>query len=123
MQNGEAVRAVCYHLTLQIGIHPQDLHPNPSCPTVTTDITLRSPVFEESPQAKCHQLEDCLQHKDGGEQVVAVLEGGLQGLPAEKEGKELRKKQHQAHNLGGEALLSAGNSLGSGEAAPRLLPT
>lgn len=99
MLNWEAVRALCYHVMLQIRVYPQNLHPKPSCPAAMVDITLCSPVFEESPQTKCHQLEDCLQHKDSGEQVVAVLKGGLQGLPAEREGKELRQKQHQEHNL------------------------
>lgn len=92
---------LCYHLTLQIGIHTQNLHPKPSCPTATVDITLCSPVFEESPQTKRHQLENSLQHKDSGEQVVAIFEGRLQGLRAEREGKELRQKQQQAHNLWG----------------------
>lgn len=54
--------------------------PNPAVPQPEL-ITLCSPVFEESSQTKCHQLEDCLKHEDSGEQVVAVLEGCLQGLP------------------------------------------
>lgn len=119
MQNCEAVRALFYHLTLQIGIHPQKLCSKPSCPPAMVDITLCSPVFEESPQSKCHQLEDCLQHKDSGEQVVAVLEGGLQRLPAEKQGKELR--QHQIHNLWGDSPKCQ-EFIGSWKSCP-MLPT
>lgn len=43
-----------------------------------------SPVLEEASQTKCHQLQHSLQHKDGGEHVVAVLEGCLQRLQEQR---------------------------------------
>lgn len=42
-----------------------------------------SPVLKKPPETKGHQLEQCLEHKDDGEHVVAVLEGFIQGLERE----------------------------------------
>lgn len=38
------------------------------------------PVLEEAAKAKSHQLQRRLDHKGGGEEVVAVLQCRLQGL-------------------------------------------
>lgn len=38
------------------------------------------PVLEEAPKAECHQLQRGLDHKGGGEEVVAVLQCSLQRL-------------------------------------------
>lgn len=41
------------------------------------------PVLKEPSKTKCHQLQNCLEHKNYGEHVVAVLQGFIQGLKRE----------------------------------------
>jgi len=54
--------------------------------------TLCTTDLQESTQTKGHQLENCLQHKHSGEQVVTVFKSGLQGLPAERKGGRIEAR-------------------------------
>lgn len=78
------------------------------CPTVYNLDSSCSPVFEEASQPKGHQLQNGLQNKDGGEHVVAVLEGSLQGLWKEEKGNinsiKLPGCSVIGYNLGGTKL-------------------
>lgn len=42
-----------------------------------------SPVLKEPSETKRHQLQNCLEHKNDGEHIVAVLQGFIQGLERE----------------------------------------
>lgn len=55
------------------------------------------PVLEEASKAEGHQLQRGFNHKGGGEEVVAVLQRGLQrlGLNRDKTGDRRKKQQKQ----------------------------
>lgn len=47
-----------------------------------------TPVFKEPPEPKRHQLQHSLKDEDNGEHIVAVLEGLVQRLGAERQAVE-----------------------------------
>lgn len=63
------------------------------------------PVFEEAPEPKSHQFERGLDHKGGGEEVVAVFQRRLQRLSKkETKGEERKEKKGTAAFTVSEAL-------------------
>lgn len=50
---------------------------------ITKKFKILSPVLKEPSKTKCHQLQDCLEHKNDGEHVVTVLQGFIQRLQRE----------------------------------------
>lgn len=55
------------------------------------------PVFEETSEAKCDELQDSLQHKGAGEEIITVLECDLQRLGGRKhtDGEEARETEEE----------------------------
>lgn len=55
------------------------------------------PVFEETSEARCVDLQDSLQHKDAGEDIITVLESDLQSLGGRKhtDGEEARETEEE----------------------------
>lgn len=50
----------------------------------TQEFKILSPVLKEPSKTKCHQLQNRLEHKNNGEDIVAVLQGFIQGLQRER---------------------------------------
>ena len=53
------------------------------CPHTSARSVSFLPVLEEASEAEGHQLQSGLDHEGGGEEVVAVLQRGLQRLRRE----------------------------------------
>lgn len=67
---------------------------------ITKEFKVLSPVLKEPSKTKCHQLQDCLEHKNYGEHVVTVLQGFIQGLKREAPVKQINQPFPQSSAQG-----------------------